>query len=118
MKKAEMSIDFSKDTVTIFGKTQKLLFTSSGHYCISIGKQIESCMKLDLVNNDNNTILFSDWEHKSRKEKHDAMIKLHRQFSHPPTKRIITLLKDANIKNPETYDISNDVSNSCDVCQQ
>ena len=118
MKKAEMSIDFSKDTVTIFGKTQKLLFTSSGHYCISIGKQIESCMKLDLVNNDNNTMLFSDWEHKSRKEKHDAMIKLHRQFSHPPTKRIITLLKEVNIKNPETYDISNDVSNSCDVFQQ
>ena len=46
------------------------------------------------------------------------MIKLHRQFSHPPTKRIITLLKEVNIKNPETYDISNDVSNSCDVFQQ
>ena len=75
-------------------------------------------MKLDLASNDNNMILFSDWEHKSRKEKHDAMIKLHRQFSHPPTKRMITFLKDANVKDPETYDILNDVSNSCDVCQQ
>ena len=31
MKKAEMSIDFTKVEVTIFGPTQKLLFTSSGH---------------------------------------------------------------------------------------
>ena len=116
MKEAEMSIDFSKDTVIIFGKTQKLLLTSSDHYCISIGKQTESCMKLDLASNDNNMILFSDWEHKSRKEKHDAMLKLHRQFSHPPTKRIT--LKDANVKDPETYDILHDVSNSCYVCQQ
>ena len=31
MKKAEMNIDFIKDEVTVFGPTQKLLFTSSGH---------------------------------------------------------------------------------------
>ena len=117
IKKAEMSTDFSKDTVIIFGKTQKLLFTSSGHYCIPVGKQIELCTKLDLVNNDNNMIIFSGWEHKSRKEKHDAMIKFHRQFSHPPTKRTITSLKDANVKDPETNDILNDASNSCDICQ-
>ena len=40
MKKAQATIDFTNDTVTIFGVTQKLFFTSSGHYCVPLGRHI------------------------------------------------------------------------------
>ena len=40
MKRANTSIDFSTDTVIILGSTQKLLFTSSGHYCVPLGHHI------------------------------------------------------------------------------
>ena len=37
MKKANTVLNFNHDTVTMFGHNQKLLFTTSGHYCIPVG---------------------------------------------------------------------------------
>ena len=40
MKRTKTNIDFPTDTVTILGSTQKLLFTSSGYYCVRLGHHI------------------------------------------------------------------------------
>ena len=105
MKKAEMNIDFSTDTVRIFGQKQKLLFTSSGHYCIPIGKHIESNENLASTNERNNLILYGEWTKKSFEEKIKAMEKLHRQFSHAPFKRLKNLLLDTGLNDAEMYNI-------------
>ena len=39
MQKASMQIFFKNDTVIIFGERNKLLLTSTGHYCVPISKQ-------------------------------------------------------------------------------
>ena len=38
MKRIEMKIDFTNDTVEVLGRKQNLLFTSFEHYCIPIGE--------------------------------------------------------------------------------
>ena len=118
MKKAEINIDFSTDTVRIFGQKQKLLFTSSGHYCIPIGKHIESNENLASTNERNNLILYGEWTKKSFEEKIKAMEKLHRQFSHAPFKRLKNLLLDTGLNDAEMYNILEEVSNSCKLCKR
>ena len=41
MKKANTVIDFHNDCVTMFGNKIKLLFTSTGHYCITLNKKVD-----------------------------------------------------------------------------
>ena len=42
MKKASTKIDFKLDTLTMYGKSVKLSFTSSGHYCITLNDCTEN----------------------------------------------------------------------------
>ena len=42
MKKANIYIDFANDHKTILNKEVPVKFTTSGHYCIPIGKIIDS----------------------------------------------------------------------------
>ena len=86
MKKAAIKLDLETDTAVIMGKEEALNLTSSGHYCIPIDKSEEvpvesvSAVNLDVLN---------------RKDRYKTLLKLHRQFAHPPMKRLIALLKDA-----------------------
>ena len=86
MKKAAIKLDLETDTAVIMGKEEALNLTSSGHYCIPIDKSEEvpvesvSAVNLDVLN---------------RKDRYKILLKLHRQFAHPPMKRPIALLKDA-----------------------
>ena len=45
-------------------------------------------------------------------------IKLHRQFSHPSSDKLITLLKDANINDKQLFDLVKNISSNCKVCQK
>ena len=38
MKKAKTYIDFSKDKIIIFDEEVPVKFSTSGHYCITVGK--------------------------------------------------------------------------------
>ena len=80
MKKAEMNIDFTNDNVTIFGQTQKLMFTSSGHYCIPLGSSTNDINNNGRKSEFNNLALFGSAITIEDREK--MMHKLHRQFSH------------------------------------
>ena len=41
MKKANTYIDFANDTIVIWNKEVRVKFTTSGHYCIPIGKKVD-----------------------------------------------------------------------------
>ena len=114
MKKAEMNIDFIHDNVTIFGHTQKLMFTSSGHYCIPLGHYTDD-LKSDRKSECDSFALFGSAN--SVDEKHGMMQKLHRQFSHAPYHRIKNLLKDAGVDDQENLDVLKKVCESCKICQ-
>ena len=100
MKKAETTIDFSTDMVTMFGEKMKLNFASSGHYMIPLYPEQE--------------ILTVAVEGTSLKKN---AIKLHLQFGHAPGHKIIQLLKDAGNDDQDLFKIVNEVVDGCDVCK-
>ena len=90
LKKAGMSIDFEKDTVSFLEQVLPLGVTSTGHYTLPITKY-----SLMLSHNQKavDIVLTSS---SSTKSKDQIAWKLHRQFAHAPAPRIIKLLKSAN----------------------
>ncbi|XP_057299172.1 uncharacterized protein LOC130629827 [Hydractinia symbiolongicarpus] len=91
MKKAGTKIDFSKDTIEILGMKQKVFLTSSGHYCIPIGK---------------------------RKFEFDDISSVDAEeiFSHPPPERLKKLLRDAGVEDKKLHTLIDHISQKCETC--
>ena len=114
VKKANTYIDFANDKI-ILNKDVPVKFTTSGHYCIPTGKIVDGSHDEVLKSE---SILFCDDVNKlSNDEKQKIVIKLHRQFSHHSSDKLITLLKDANINDKQLFNVKN-ISSNCKVCQK
>ena len=51
------------------------------------------------------------------KKVHLALVeKLHKQFAHPTSQRLKSLMKDAGIDEISTLDLVGDVSDQCEIC--
>ena len=88
LKTAKAKLNLERDTVVLFGKEVSLNFTSSGHYCIPIGKkegvEVEEVYQIKL-------------SELSSEERGTAILTLHRQFAHPPMIRLKALVQDAGV---------------------
>ena len=115
MKKAGTEISFLTDEVKMFGETQKVHITNSGHYAIPLSesrtilKAVDKNpdVKLTLVSND---IKMQD---KSR-----VAMKLHRQFGHPTKLKLFEILKRAGLGDDD--ELKNEVDKvyeTCDICR-
>jgi hypothetical protein len=107
MKKAGMVIDMVSDTVQVFGKRLKLGSTSIGHYILPIyhpptKERIEH-------------ILISGAEKNNSKL---IALKLHRQFAHPSTVKLVQLLKDAGKDSRSLVDAVENVTETCETCRR
>ena len=56
-------------------------------------------------------------EEKSKKEKYIG-IKLHKQFGHPKSARLIDLIKTAGISDKDLLDMVKDLDKSCEICMR
>ena len=111
MKKAQMNIDLSDDTVTAFGNKEKLITTSGGHYCM---KLIETTGEDEnIISND---VLAVDILNLTEKEQLKAVEKLHKQFGHTPREKFKTFLKEANIWNKDIERHLDRIMKSCEGC--
>ena len=108
MKKANTYIDFANDKI-ILNKKVPVKFTTSGHYCIPMGKIVDD--NHDKVLKSESILFCDDVNELSNVEKEKIAIKLQRQFSHPSSDKLIPLLKDANIN--DIIDHLTRVSASC-----
>ena len=108
MKKAAIKMDLENDTATIMGKEVALNLTTSGHYCIPIDKTVEVPVE---------TVCAVNFENLNTQEKHKTLLKLHRQFAHPPKKRLASLLKDAGIWKAEYEADLDQIENRCELCK-
>ncbi|XP_071118367.1 uncharacterized protein [Haliotis cracherodii] len=108
MKAAKVVLDLENDRASIFGKEINLQCTSSGHYCIPI---LHSTMHV----NQTFEVLYSQ-SMQSRQEKKKKILKLHRQFAHPSSRRLLMLLEDAGIKDDTNQALVDEVAQECDVC--
>ena len=74
MKRLDMSIDFGTGSASVLGKEINLMSTRSGHYCIPLSQCVRE--EINIVLND------SELKKKTRDEKKNSAIKIHRQFCH------------------------------------
>ena len=86
IKKAAIKMDLENDTASIMGKRVALNLTTSGHYCIPIDKTEKVPVE---------TVCAVRLQELNKQDRYKTLLKLHRQFAHPPKKRLISLLKDA-----------------------
>ena len=101
MKDVGIVIDMLHDRAMIFGKDIPLDTTSAGHYCIPI--------VMDYPVNSVCETLVSN----SSQDIEKSLLKLHRQFGHPPKVKLVKLLEDANCWQPEYNDSVNKVYDKC-----
>ena len=57
-------------------------------------------------------------EQKSKKEKKYIAIRLHKQFGHPKSARLIDLIKTAGISDKDLLDMVKDLDKSCEICMR
>lgn len=108
MKAAKVKLNLEDDTAEIFGVPVVLNHTSSGHYCIPIDKgeeiPVENVCAVRIHELDENS-------------KFKTLVKLHRQFTHPPEEKLKSLLKDAGVWKEELQECLTKVYENCELCK-
>ncbi|CAG2237353.1 unnamed protein product [Mytilus edulis] len=87
-------------------------FTSNGHYCINI-KDRRTGQTDSVVSEEEILKVDSGF---SKKRKRDIISKLHKQFGHASSEKLLSLLKSAGSVDSDTKAIVNDVCSKCIVC--
>ena len=108
MKKAAIKMDLENDTATIMGRGVALNLTSSGHYCIPIDKTEEVPVE---------DVCAVRLQELTKEERYKILLKLHRQFAHPPKKRLIALLKDAKVWQEQYEEDMVQIEEKCELCK-
>ncbi|VDI81921.1 Hypothetical predicted protein [Mytilus galloprovincialis] len=112
LKRAQTVLDLHNDKVTMFGKPVDVHFTSNGHYCINI-KDRRTGQTDSVVSEEEILKVDSGF---SKKRKKDIISKLHKQFGHASSEKLLSLLKSAGSVDSDTKAIVNDVCSKCIVC--
>ena len=108
MKAADTKIDFTNDRVKLLGQELDLCFTSSGHYYIPLCTEPEEILHT----------LTTEEEKLSVKNKRKAAHKLHLQFAHATSERIIKLAKDAGSDDKELFALIKEIAEKCETCKR
>ena len=109
MKKAGSVLDFTKDTVTIFDKQVKLQCTSSGHYFVNLTRQVSGSRTTEVL-------FVKGISKKNEAEKKKVAEKLHKQFSHPSSEKLLSLVKNSGVKDKAFLKVVREVPSQCEVC--
>ena len=114
MKKAKTVINFHDGTCYMFGNKQNLQMTSNGHFCVPLNKT-----SFDREGNTSHMILFNDkLENKNESERMRIAKKLHQQFAHANSNRLIKLLKDGGVKDKDFHKMIVKVEEKCEICSK
>ena len=117
MKKANTQIDFASDKINILGCGVQVILSTSGHYCILIGRLNLSGMgSTDEVKEVN--LFCKDFSEKTVSQKQRIAEKLHRQFSHAKSDQLKVLLRDAEVMDKGLEDLSDRLNDSCSICKK
>ena len=110
LKRAECKLDFVQDKISLLGEQVTLMISRSGHYCVPLqcdknsNTRVKHIMFSSPLNDDNSV------------EK--KILKLHKQFAHPSSERLLKIVKDSGITDKNIHEVIKDVSQKCDVCKR
>ena len=90
MKQANMKLTVENDTITACGQPINLILTKSGHYAIS------TTNNKHILNDLNTTYLHITPILTNSKSDKDIAVKLHRQFAHPTSNKLMKLINSAS----------------------
>lgn len=107
MKKLRANIDYENDRAMILGQNMTLSFTASGHHCVNIlpDKIVDRALIVRL-------------NQMSRQERYRALVKLHRQFAHPPNPKLKDLISDAGIWEDCFNEDLEKIHDKCRICKE
>lgn len=112
MKRARTCLNFENDTVTMLGRKVPMQCTSSGHYHIPISRPLPDRGKFKQI------LFIKEIASKNRLEKIKIATKLHRQFSHPSSKKLCDLVRNSGMRDSEFIKILQELPNSCEICMR
>ena len=115
LKRAQTVLDLSNDKASMFGQQIEVYSTSSGHYCIDIigeNKQADC----EIGSGSEEVLIVKDGL--SKKRKREVVLKLHKQFGHASSEKLLSLLKSAGSRDNETKNFINDVCSKCTICHK
>ena len=95
-----------------------LCFTTSGHNGIPLNETNLDLKTSSLEDSNFVEVLLTidNTEEKSKKEKKYIVSKLHKQFGHPKSARLIDLIKTAGISDKDLLDMVKGLDKSCEIC--
>ena len=103
MKKLKVNLNFEKDQITILGDEHPVGVTSTGHYVIPL-----------LQHKIHSTFLATRDLMQTDPKK--SALKLHQNFAHAGSKRVIQLLKQAGITSEAVYKELERLDQTCEIC--
>ena len=113
LKRGDGSINFAQDTIRILKQDLTLENTSTGHYILRIARSPDSPVS------EVQDILFNiNIDDMDAKDLHKTALKWHKQFAHPPPRKLLDLLSRAKIDNKQMAEAIHNVSTNCDTCQR
>ena len=112
----ETIINFNTDEIEMLGESHQLVSTKSGHYAIPIKNyNVYNCETISEEEIKELQVLFT------LKEGEDVNVvarKLHLQFTHPRTERIVKFMKTAGVENDELLEAMKEAREQCDTCKR
>ena len=118
MKRGNTQIDFASDKMNILDRDVQVIFSTSGHYCIPIGRLNLSGMgSTDQVKEDVN-LFCKELSEKTVCQKQRIAEKLHRQFSHAKSDNLKVLFRDAEVMDKGLEDLLDRLDDSCSICKK
>ena len=115
MEKTNTKIGFQNNEVYMLGKKQRVFKTDKGHLCIPLVKTI-------IIDDEGKTaypVYFGEkLEGRSNNELKKIALKLHIQFGHCSSKRLIKLLENSKFKNKVLFNSIRTCEENCEVCQK
>ena len=114
LKRGNANIDFKRNHLLILGEDIPLRETSSGHLLLPL------C--LDSLDDHTSFVdailLSSSLDCDSTEDKKKKVLKLHRQFAHPPAHRLKKLLSDAGVDDKSVLATVDEVTSGCKTCEK
>ena len=117
MKKGEMELKFSNDTINILGNEIPLNTTSSGLYHLPLTSEKQLLEKVN-NNNEHDLTVLCITENKSNKE---IALKLHHSFAHPSAEKLLKLINNSRKEWSGNADLKREVkeiTNNCEMCNR
>ena len=113
LAKAKAVINFEKSEINILGQNIPLRETTSGHLLLGLKRELDPCEPYA-----RRILVASKFDANNPAENKKKIVKVHRQFAHPPARRLKKFLADAGVEDDSLLDMVEAVTDQCETCKK